>query len=157
MRWVHAQGDYSRLHTDDGATFSASLDGERGMANVTAPASVPHRAVPQGPFLLRPAPVDRNDEEAAVAAERDRLPKVLDYLEAVLPNAGQPLAGDRFGLADASGSHLPDTEIVARASPDPVTITLRTGETPAELVIRNRHEDRGSRFTLLRAIVREAP
>ncbi len=62
-----------------------------------------------------------------------------------------------IGLADASGSHLPDTEIVARAAPDPVTITLRTGETPAELVIRNRHEDRESRFTLLRAIVREAP
>mgnify|MGYP002651132757 CR=1 FL=1 len=50
------------------------------------------------PFFLR----READEEAAVAAERDRLPKVLDYLEAVLPNAGQPLAGDRFGLADAS-------------------------------------------------------
>lgn len=62
-----------------------------------------------------------------------------------------------IGLADASGSHLPDTEIVARASSDPVTITLRTGETPAEFLIRNRHEDRESRFTLLRAIVREAP
>jgi glutathione S-transferase len=40
------------------------------------------------------------DEEAAVAAERDELPPILDYLEKAVPNADGFLVGDRLTLAD---------------------------------------------------------
>jgi glutathione S-transferase len=46
-------------------------------------------------FMGRPG-----DEEAALAAERDELPPVLDYLERTVPNAGGYLVGDRLTLAD---------------------------------------------------------
>lgn len=40
-----------------------------GTAHVVAPASVPHRVAPQGPFLQRPAPVERSDEVPPVASD----------------------------------------------------------------------------------------
>ena len=46
-------------------------------------------------FLQRPGDVD-----AADAAERDELPKVLDYIEGVAPEGEGYLLGDRISLAD---------------------------------------------------------
>jgi len=40
------------------------------------------------------------DEETASAAERDELPPLLDYLEQIVPDAGDFLVGDRITLAD---------------------------------------------------------
>lgn len=40
------------------------------------------------------------DEEAAAACERDDLPPILDYLERIVPDAGEFLVGDRITLAD---------------------------------------------------------
>jgi len=46
-------------------------------------------------FLKRPG-----DEAAAEAAERDELPKVLDYVESVVPEGGGFLLGESLSLAD---------------------------------------------------------
>lgn len=40
------------------------------------------------------------DEEVASVAERDEMPPLLDYLETVVPKAGEFLVGDRLTLAD---------------------------------------------------------
>ena len=42
----------------------------------------------------------QGDEEAAASAERDELPRVLDYLETVVPAAGEFLVEGRITLAD---------------------------------------------------------
>lgn len=42
------------------------------------------------------------DEEAAIAAERDELPPILDYIEKVAPESGRFLVGDAITLADIS-------------------------------------------------------
>lgn len=42
------------------------------------------------------------DEQAAIAAEREELPPLLDYLEKVVPDAGGFLVGDSITLADIS-------------------------------------------------------
>ena len=42
------------------------------------------------------------NEDAAVAAERDELPPILDYLESVVPEGEGYLVGDRLTLADIS-------------------------------------------------------
>lgn len=98
-----------------------SLDGERGMANVTAPASVPHRAVPQGPFLLRPAPVDRNDEEAAVASDvfAARLPAPLGTSAAPLDVLG---IGARDGTIQLCLLAEPIAPRWARAAPPTLVV-----------------------------------
>lgn len=46
-------------------------------------------------FMRRPG-----DEEAAIAAERDELPPILDYLERTVPEEGGYLVGDKLTLAD---------------------------------------------------------
>lgn len=48
-------------------------------------------------FMGRPG-----DEQAAVKAERDELPPILDYLESVVPDDGGFLVGDKLTLADIS-------------------------------------------------------
>lgn len=40
-----------------------------GWTNVQAPASVPQRVQAQGPYLLRPAPVDRSEDDAPLASD----------------------------------------------------------------------------------------
>lgn len=63
-------GDLARqMH--DTAADDASLDAEHidGMVQVTMPVSVPHRLASQGPCLLRPEPVEFNDEVAASACD----------------------------------------------------------------------------------------
>jgi glutathione S-transferase len=44
------------------------------------------------------------DESAALTAERDELPPILDYLEKIVPEPGGFLVGDRITLADISVS-----------------------------------------------------
>jgi glutathione S-transferase len=46
-------------------------------------------------FIGRPG-----DEDAALSAERDELPPLLDYLERTVPDAGEFLVGGRITLAD---------------------------------------------------------
>ena len=46
-------------------------------------------------FLNRPG-----DQEAADSAERDELPRILDYLETVVPDGDGYLVGDKLTLAD---------------------------------------------------------
>lgn len=48
------------------------------------------------PFFLKRA----GDEAAALSAEREELPKILDYLEKEVPDSGGFLVGDRLTLAD---------------------------------------------------------
>jgi glutathione S-transferase len=48
-------------------------------------------------FIGRPG-----DEAAALAAEREELPPILDYLERVVPDAGRFLVGESITLADIS-------------------------------------------------------
>jgi len=61
-----------------------------------------------------------------------------------------------LGLTDEFNNHLPDSELVVDSSSDPQTLTLRFADRAKHLVIRNRHEDRSSYFTMLRVRLREA-
>jgi glutathione S-transferase len=59
-------------------------------------------------FLNRPG-----DEAAAQTAEQDELPRILEYLESVVPDAGGFLVGDRLTLADlAVASPFPNLDYV---------------------------------------------
>lgn len=60
------------------------------------------------------------------------------------------------GLTDDFNNHLPDSELVADSSSDAQTLTLRFSDRAKHLVIRNRHEDRSSNFTMLRVRLRES-
>jgi glutathione S-transferase len=69
-------------------------------------------------FMGRPG-----DQAVADAAEREELPPILDYLEGVVPDAGQYLLGDTITLADiavaspfANLAHL-EIEIAAERHP----------------------------------------
>ncbi len=72
----------------------------------------------------------------------------------VVVAVGQGVVG--VGLTDEENSHLPDSEIVLDSSPDMQTATLRFSARATHVVIRNRHEDRQSNFTIHRITLREA-
>ncbi len=59
------------------------------------------------------------------------------------------------GLTDDHGSYLPDSELVVAGSPDVQTLALGFSQQPRRIVIRNRHEDRPSTFTVRRIRLRE--
>jgi hypothetical protein len=59
------------------------------------------------------------------------------------------------GLADAAGNHYSDEERVLDAASAVFPITLRSDD-PAQLILRNRHEDQGSEFLLRSVRLREA-
>ncbi|PKI85212.1 hypothetical protein MVES1_001181 [Malassezia vespertilionis] len=58
----------AELSTTTGDVSFASCPEHAAMLDVVSPASVAHRVMPQGPFLLRPAPVELNDDVAPVAS-----------------------------------------------------------------------------------------
>lgn len=60
------------------------------------------------------------------------------------------------GLVGADNQYLADTEIVLESAPDKRRVTLRCTETPAFLVFRNRHQNRGSILVVRSALLREA-
>ena len=59
------------------------------------------------------------------------------------------------GLADANDQYLVDSEVVLESTLEPSTFTLRCAEPPAFMILRNRHEELGSTFTIRSARLRE--
>lgn len=134
----------ARATTPAHAHDDVSLDGDATVdaaahVVVRAPAAVPHRVAPQGPFLLRPAPPERSDEVAPVASDLfcTRIGAPPGVRAAPLDVVGIAMGDGHVHLCLLAAPLAPAWHTARGAGAPPSAPTLAVYETVALPVVRD--------------------